>query len=244
MTLLTIAREHARRQGLPLPGNVVANPYGYRQQIVGLLNEFNDDLNKRKFWNQNVRECKFTAVAQESQGLLSTLAPFDFEGIVPDTFFDKNFQRCERVLTPSAWQERKIRNFAGPYTAYRLRGGELLMNPVPAAGSTFVFEYYSAAFPYFPGTVGAGGTPATYRRYWENDLDTSTIGEDLAVAYLRWAWKREKGLDYAEEFRSYEESLATKLSRNAGNQTISMDPSEGNSVKPGIFVPLYSWKLP
>jgi len=244
MNLLEIVRDHARRQGLPVPAAVASSPDGYAQQCLGLLNEFCDDLNTRKLWQSNAREASWAATATESQGPIRTLAPDSYEGIIPGTAYQHSHQRPMESLTPQEWQLRKIRNFTGPTVAYRIRGDALLMNPIPSAGEIFSFEYYSSAFVYYPGQSGIVTSPPKYRRYWENDLDTSVIGPDLAIAFLRWAWKREKGFDYAEDFVKYERMLVTKSARQDSPQAISMDGCGGRSGRPGLIIPEGSWNLP
>lgn len=243
MNLLSIVREHARRQGLPIPGAVASSSDGYAQQCLGLLNEFCDDLNTRKLWQTNVRQAQWEATATESQGALSTLAPACYEGIVPRTTYQHSMQRPMCVISPQEWQARRVVNFVGPIMAYRLMGGEFLCNPIPTAGELLSFEYYSSAFVYYPGTTGTVTTPPAYRRYWENDLDTCTVGDDLAIAYLRWAWKREKGFDYSEDFIKYERMLITKSARQDSPEPVSMDGCRRDASRPGIVVPEASWKL-
>lgn len=243
MNLLQIVQEHARRQGLPQPTSVGGSKDGYALQAMGLLNEFNDDLNTRKMWQTNVRETTWNALPQESQGTLVSLAPFCYEGIVPGTLMQHAMRRLIEVISPQEWQARKVSNVVGPYPAARLRGGELLMFPPPANGEVLSFEYYSSAFTYFPGRAGSGSMPPSYNRYWANDEDTSSVGPDLALAYLRWAWKREKGFDYAEDFAKYERMLVTKNARNLAPQVVDMGDYP-RTVRPGIIVPEGSWVLP
>ena len=243
MNLLAIVREHARRQGLPLPTAVVSSMDGYSQQCVGLLNEFCDDLNTRKLWQTNIRRAQWTAVQDESQGLLTDLAPACYEGIIPRTTFQHSQQRWMDVVSPSDWEARKVMNFVGPVLAYCLAEGQFLVNPLPPVGETFSFRYYSGAFVHFPGTTGAGSQPPAYRRYFENDLDTCVVGPELAIAYLRWAWKREKGFDYAEDFVKYERMLTTKSARQDSPQPVDMGGCYSGLDRPGIIVPAGSWNL-
>ena len=243
MNLLAIVREHARRQGLPLPTAVASSLDGYSQQCMGLLNEFCDDLNTRKLWQTNMRRAQWTAVAAESQGRLTDLAPACYEGIIPKTTFQHSQQRHMEVVSPSDWEARKVMNFVGPLLAYCLSEGEFLINPLPPAGEVFSFRYYSSAFVYFPGITGTGGAPPAYRRYFENDLDTCVVGADLAIAYLRWAWKREKGFDYAEDFVKYERMLATKSARQDSPQPVNMGDRYTGLDRPGIIIPAGSWNL-
>lgn len=237
MTLLEIVREHAGRQGLPLPASVIGNTSGHCQQISRLVNEFCDDLNTRKAWQETIREAVWTSTATESQGPLSTLAPLAFEGIVEGTVWD----RSERIplkggLSAEEWQLRKASAFGGPYSAFRLRGGEFLLNPPPAAGHTMAFEYYSSAFVFDPLT-------STFKKYWSKDTDTSVVDDSLTIAYLRWAWKKEKGLEYAEDFAKYERMFATKSIRNDAASKVDLSCSQ-QSLRPGVFVPTGNWPLP
>lgn len=243
LNLLQIVQAHAGRQGLPVPAYVAGNPDGYAVQCLGLLNEFNEDLCIRKAWEMNVREATWTSTATESQGSLDTLAPFGFEGIIQDSFWDRTSKlKVGGGLTSADWAARKASGFTGPISCFRLRGHNLLLNPAPAAGLTYAFEYYSSFFVYDPGTVTV---TANYKKYWSLDRDTSTVDDALAIAYLRWAWKREKGFDYAEDFAKYERMLATKAARQDSPQTVQLDCADSlNSLRgPGIGVQPGSWPL-
>jgi hypothetical protein len=58
---------------------------------------------------------------------------------------------------------------------------------------------------------------------------------------LRWRWKKEKGFEYGEDFRTYEMQVKDALSRDGGKPKLSMDDNAGKSAKPGIVVPDMSW---
>lgn len=241
LSLLEIVREHARRQGLPVPASVASNADYYAQQCMGLLNEFCDDLNTRKAWESNLREATWQSTATESQGMLSTLAPFGFEGIVPGTVYDRTDQlQLEGGLSSEDWNRRKSTQFSGPLVAFRIRGGEFLCDPAPAGAHTFAFEYYSSHFVYFPGNNAA---PAAFKAYWSNDADVPTVDDKLALAYLRWAWKREKGFDYAEDFAKYERMLATKSARQDAPTAVDLSGCRPLAGQPGILVQPGSWSL-
>ena len=88
--------------------------------------------------------------------------------------------------------------------------------------------------------LGADGT--TYKQYFTLDTDTTLLPEDLVIQGLRWRWKKEKGLDYAEDFRTYEMQVKDAIGRDGGKPTLHLDGSE--SGKPGVFVPAGSWLQP
>jgi hypothetical protein len=58
---------------------------------------------------------------------------------------------------------------------------------------------------------------------------------------LRWRWKKEKGLDYAEDMRTYEMQIKDELGRDGGKQILQMDNL--TTKRPGISVPDGNWNL-
>lgn len=233
-TLLDIVKEHAARQGLPVPGTVIGSGNDYCAQAVGLLNEFCDDLDTRKAWQTNVLEATWTSTATESQGALDTLAPFGYQGIVGDTVWDRTLKRrLGGSLSAEEWQMQKASLVSGPIPNFRLRGGEFLTIPVMPAGHTVAFEYYSSYF--------VRESASVLKPYWTKDTDTCVIDDALPVAYLRWAWKKEKGLEYAEDFAKYERMLATKSARNTTARTIDFSEGRPNKRFPGVIVPDGNW---
>jgi hypothetical protein len=237
MNLLQIVQETRGRLGQPVPASVAGNTDAGIIQTLGLLNEFLEDLVTRKYWQSNTREALFTTVAAESQGPLSTLFPYGYEGLLVDTFFNRTNQlQVQGALSAQEWASRKARNFSGPLPAFRIRGNELLFSPTPPAGHTYAVEYFSSYFIYNSDTV------PVYRKYWLKDTDTCLLDDSLPMAYLKWAWKKEKGLDYAEDFRKYESMLEAKSMRDGRPKAVNMDGS-GSSMGPGVLIPAGSWNL-
>lgn len=238
MNLLQIVQEARGRLGQPVPTSVSGNTDAGIIQTLGLLNEFLEDLVTRKYWQSNTREATFLALAQEDQGSLDTLFPFGFEGLLADTFFNRTNQlQVQGGLSSSEWASRKARNFSGPLPAFRIRGNRLLFSPAPVAGHTYAVEYFSSFF-----IASADATPV-YRKYWLQDADTCTVDDSLPIAYIKWAWKKEKGLDYAEDFRKYESMLEAKAMRDARPRNLQMDDTV-SSMGPGVLISPGSWNLP
>jgi hypothetical protein len=123
----------------------------------------------------------------------------------------------------------------GPRYHFRIRGGKLLINPTPTAGHTWAFEYMSKNW-----MLGVDGT--TYKQYATLDSDTILIPEDVLIMGLRWTWKKEKGMDYAEDMATYEAQIKDSLGRDGGKATLHMDGGV-RDARPGIFVPDMSLDL-
>lgn len=69
------------------------------------------------------------------------------------------------------------------------------------------------------------------------------LPEELLLMGLRWRWKKEEGLEYAEDFRSYEMQVKDALSRDGAKRTLNMgDNLRGNG--PNVFIPAGTWALP
>lgn len=237
MTMLTIIQDHCGRTGLPVPAGAQSSSDPQVAQMVGLLREFCDDMVTRKAWQTNQREATFTSLAAEDQGSIQLLAPYGFEGIFQETLYDRT-QKLPILggMDAAEWQGRKTLSFSGPLYQFRLRGDRLLFVPALPAGHTIAFEYYSSYF-----AVAADGI--TYQQYLINDTDRCTLGDRLPTAYLRWAWKKEKGFEYAEDFAAYERLVATKSARDASPQSVNLGRAE-EGMRPGIVVPYGNWRLP
>jgi len=187
-------------------------------------------------WSGLTLEATFSTLAQEDQGALSTLAPSGFGWILQDTIFNRtNNRQLTGSISPEEWQSAKASNSTGPSYFYRIRQGKLLFLPTPAADETCAFEYASTY------TV-LDNDGATYKAYPIEDTDTFVIDYKVVLAGLRWKWKAEKGLAYAEEFARYTKLLGLSKGRDAKPPPLSMH--EGcHDARPGIVVPSGNWNL-
>jgi hypothetical protein len=234
LSLRDIAQEHCRRVGLPVPNSVVSNADANILQIFGLLQELLEDLVKRKAYQQVTREATWVSTATEDQGSIDTLAPSGFVSVLPGTFYNRSTNlEVSFGMTPEEWQSRKASSGTtaiGPWA--RLRNNRLLFSPIPTAGQTFAFEYRSSWF-----VQSATAVPLAR---WTGDTDTCILPDFIPLSWIGWRWKEEKGLDYAEAFRHYEELLASLAMRDGGPRPIDM---AGERPGAGASMPVGSWPL-
>jgi hypothetical protein len=90
---------------------------------------------------------------------------------------------------------------------WRIIGGALEIWPALALGEIVTFNYYSSFWI-------SNAARTVFRATWAADDDFSLIQEDTIMKGALWRWKASKGLDYAEDMRSYGKSFE----RNAGQQ--------------------------
>ena len=234
MSLLTIVQYVCGRTNVPVPTSVMSLVSDTRiLQMLRLLEEEGTDLSQRGDWQGVTFEATHTTLAAEDQGAVTTIASNGFRHIKNMTFWNRSARLpIYGPLNDQEWQSRKALTSVGPPYFYRIRGGKLLANPTPTAGLTWAFEYVSKNW-----ILGADGT--TYKQYFTLDTDTVLLPEDLVLMGLRWRWKKEKGLEYAEDQRTYEMQVKDALGSDGGKAVLSMasEPYRG----PGIFVPDRSW---
>lgn len=239
-SLLTIVQRHCQRTGLPVPTTVYGSADPQVQQIMGLLEEEGNDLAARggESWQGMVREATHTTLAQEDQGAMTDIADTGFRYIKSQSFWDRSDDLpVLGPLSSEEWQSLKAVSNTGPRYYFRIRNGKLLANPAPAAGHTWAFEYVSRFW-----ISDDSGT--TFRQYFGADGDLLLLPPEVLLMGLRWRWKREKGLDYAEDFRTYENQVKDAIGRDAGNPVLDMTGMNDQRGKPGVFVSAGSWNLP
>ena len=238
MTMLTTVQYFCRRTGLPVPTTVMGSTDSQVLQVLALLEEEGNDLAKRGPWQAITFEATHTTVATESQGAMTTIATNGFSYLKNNTMWDRTDDLpVIGPLDDQEWQTIKAVTVTGPRYQFRIRGGLLLVNPTPAASHTWAFEYVSKNW-----ILGADGT--TYKQYFTLDTDTLLLPEELLIMGLRWRWKKEKGLQYTEDFNTYELQVNDAFGRDGGKRNLHMDDYPSQGARPGIFVPQGPWSLP
>jgi len=242
MPLLDVIQAVCQRTNVPIPSSVLGTTDPLWTQMLHLLEEEGHDLSERGEWQALTNEATFVTLAAESQGAMTSIATNGFRSVKLDPHNNTIWDRTNRLpvlgpLSADEWQTRKALLSSGPRYVWRIRGGLLIINPAPLAGAILAFEYLSKNW-----ILGADGT--TYKQYFTLDTDTILLPEELVIMGLRWRWKKEKGLEYAEDFNTYQEQVKDALGRDGGKRTLSMD-NEGRdrSARPGIFVPQYNFPL-
>ncbi|MGD9674498.1 MAG: hypothetical protein AB7U98_13580 [Candidatus Nitrosocosmicus sp.] len=234
MDVKALVQGFCQVQGLPVAQSVASSTDAQVAQIGQLLHDFVDDLLTRKFWQVATVEGNATSAGTEE---LATIDPQAVLGIVPDSMFDRTNQtRILGSMSTEDWQARKATNATGPFYQYYLRGNRILVSPVIPAGHAVYWEYYSPRF-----VVANDGT--TLKQYWTQDNDTFRCNDALPRSWLKWRWKAQKGLEYAEDFAAYERLIDTFTLKQGGFRTVDLT-CHAQGVKMGLVVPEGNWPLP
>lgn len=237
MDMLTVVQQFCLRTGIPSPATVVGSTDTQVLQVKAILEEEGNDLASRGGWNEIELEGSHTTLNQEDQGEIATIAGNGYRYIRNNTMWD----RTERlpVVGPAndqEWQSLKGFISTGPRYIFRIRGGKLLVNPPPPAGNEWYFEFASKDW-----IIAADGMST--KEIFTADDDEMVIPDTLLLSGLRWRWKKEKGLEYAEDFRTYEMQAKDAIGRDGGKARVFADKRGRNTPTQGIFVPQGNWPI-
>lgn len=234
MNLLQLVNKFCAISALPQTVAVISSTDQQIIQIRELIEEELNDLSTRHQWQALRILHEFTAFTEINQGKLSSLAP-GYDYILPDTFYeiDRNLPVYGPV-SAEEWAQMVTLGQEGPNTVFRIVGGLLYLYPAPSANTKFSFEAGSS----WPIT-DASGRSSSRKPFFTDDNDLYTFKDNLVLNGLRWRWRREKGLDYAELFNTYEYQVKDAIARDGAAPRLSMDSH--NSYKKGVFVPIGDW---
>lgn len=234
MSLLTCVQDACDRIGLPRPSVVIGSSDTQVRQLLGLAQQEGKELARRGPWQELTKETTFTATATTTQ---SGAIPSDFDRMIEGTFWNRTQdRRVVGPLSPQKWQMLQTGLYSLVWDAFRIRGTEILMSPAPTAGDTLAFEYVSTKW-----CENAAGS--TQRTAWVADDDVALLDEELITLGLVWRFKKAKGLDYSEEYRSYEQLVERKLSNDGamGILDLNGDRMDGGGGVYDPFIPEGNW---
>ena len=219
MTLLTICQDAANEIGVPSPSAVIGSTDTTAIQLLAAANREGKNLVTGYDWEVLVKEENHTAIANESQGKLTAIAT-DFERFSNNTMWNRTSDRkFYGPLNNTEWQTLKGSVQSGITNYFRIRGGKLLMNPVPTVGDAIYFEYISE---WWVDTTGDGDADAT--RY-AADANTTILDENLITLGVIWRFLKQKGLPYDNQLQEYQIKLFEKQAKDGAKPIIRMSGS-------------------
>ena len=219
MTLLTICQDAANEIGVPSPSAVIGSTDTTAIQLLAAANREGKNLVTGYDWEVLVKEENHTAIANESQGRLTAIAT-DFERFSNNTMWNRTSDRkFYGPLNNTEWQTLKGSVQSGITNYFRIRGGKLLMNPVPTVGDAIFFEYISE---WWVDTTGNGDANAN--RY-ATDSNTTILDENLITLGVIWRFLKQKGLPYDNQLQEYQIKLFEKQAKDGAKPIIRMSGS-------------------
>lgn len=236
MSLLSIVQDACKELNISVPSAVISSTDGQTRQLLSIASKEGKELLRRFNWQILTKEVSFTTSATEQQTTISALGVGDFFRIIDGSMYNRTRAWPVRgPVSPQEWQRRRAAYAqVGPQTYFRIRGDAILFNPVPASGQRVYFEYISENW-----CQSSSGTAKTD---WSADTDTALIDEEIIRLGIVWRWRKAKGLDYGEDFRTYELALADIFGPDGARQVMDM----GGDLIDGVSLPTItdgSWSI-
>ena len=100
-----------------------------------------------------------------------------------------------------------------PCSLFRQYAGKIFIHPVPASGSTIVYEYMKSQWI---------TDPWAWPRTFTADTDLVVFDEELLETDATWRIRKSMGTDYTEEFNDAEEEIEAAISQDGGRRTLNL----------------------
>lgn len=217
MTILTIMQDVAAELVLPLPVEVVSSTDPQIRQLLRLFYKEGRALLKEHDWQDLLTPRTFTCLSTEAQ---TGEPPSDFYRMAHgvEMWNTTNDFVITGPLSPGDWARLTVQEITSVPQYWRRQGGVLQVY-APRSGDSIRYEYISKNWI----TLAAGGRVATAT----SDSDTILFPEPLVFDGMIWRWKAAKGLEYAEDMRTYElHKLGEIAVDRGGTKTYSTNRNE------------------
>lgn len=234
MSLLTLSQAACDLIGVPRPTSIVAGADQTARTLLSCAQREGRTLARRWAWSALTKDKVFTSAATSAQ---PAALPTDFGRMVADTFYNRSLHRpVQGPLTAQEWDGHVALSAAVLFDAFRIRQGQVELLPTPAAGLTYAFTYVSADWC-------RDETSTVTRSLWAADADAGLLDEELMTLGVIWRFKQSRGLDYAEDMRTYEIEVAQAMARDGARRTVDLGGDATGSMPRLPGVAEGSWAL-
>lgn len=207
--LLGIVQEFCKRTSLPQPITVAGSTDNTITQIWGLLNEGIQDVADRYNHQQMKLRLVFQSIADPDYLALDFNSIDGFKHIYDKTLWDASNRRTVAgPKTEREWQYILTFGMSQAMYSYTIYNNSIYIYPNPTVPATQDFSlFYQSRFGVYSSTTGL--TQESYLL----DTDVPLLPAYLVLADIKWRYKKEKGLPYAEDQRVFEEMLVNSIGR-------------------------------
>jgi hypothetical protein len=213
MTLLTAVQDAMVLCGLPQPTIAQSNPDAAVLQFVAFAQKEVDET-----WTDfNWRNSRIAGQLSGNGTTTLFALPGDFERMLagPSLWSSKYPSIPLQWISDSELLALKALPIMPVRPVCRMIGATLEIWPPLSSGESISLEYYSTN----PISSGDG---LTRKPRWTADTDFALFPETLLSRGIIWRWKQSKGLDYAEDFRTWSLERDKKASHDGGARIVQM----------------------
>jgi hypothetical protein len=228
MSLLSVVQSVAPLLGINRPAVALNSTDITIQQLVAIVQEEGDELARRHDWGALKTPLPGTFTGDGTT--LSFALPANFHRLPNGPIFwrrDRSYMPLSGPMSDMEWRALQAVNFTSVVNyAWRVRRPNVEVVPALPAGEIVDYEYLSQAW-----IVTAANDRVTALT---NDTDTFLVPEVLLKLGTRWRWKKSKGLEYAEDFRTYEMMLGIEADADKGRAIFATGSGDNDLPTPQV----------
>jgi len=217
MTILSIVQGAALRCNLKVPIQAVSSTDENILQIVAFAEDTGRELVERADWNELKVKATVTGDGVSSLFTLPSdwmrLCPSDKSPVGALVSLARPTIPLRGPVNDEALNQIKALTAFPAYPVWRIINRNLEIWPALASGEVVSFWYFTRAWVISPQNVQS--------TRFTSDTDASLIDEDLIMKGAIWKWKRAKGLDYQEEYSTYEREFGRVAGQQDNGRVIS-----------------------
>ena len=211
MSLLTLTQDACALLGLTVPTAVASSTDPTYSQLLYFAQYEGDELDRAYKWRKQKVQASFTGDGTTTVWAL----PTDFERFTTEQRRQSSvLLGLQGPVSDDEFLDAYVRNFNPTIPYWRLFGDNIETVPAVKLSQVVTFEYISTYW-----VTDSGGTA---KARFTLDTDLSLIPDRLITLGICWRWKRAKGLDYAEEYRTYQMEKARAMHTDGGTPRLRM----------------------
>jgi hypothetical protein len=227
MTLLSAVNDVLGEMGLDSIQSVASSTNQRSLSLMGVCKAAQKDIGRRN-WPVLQAEHTFTTVVDQAEYDL----PADFKALISDTAYNtENATKLKGSSTPQEWQWMVQNGQVSISYRFRVSGyaSKFRITPTPTAAEEISFWYRSTNL-----AVSEGGVE---KELAVLDTDLFKFDEDLVKRHIKWRYARQRGLDYAEDYRDAYEALDREFAAAISLPDVIIGASERHVDITDGFVP-------
>lgn len=215
-TALQIVQSAAPKLGIAVPSALFAATARTEIELRAVLNDVAERIARAHDWNT-------LKTLETNTGDGSTVGfslPSDYLRMPKDgQIWSSRWENPLTLVSSDDWLMLDVRSYDLTTGSWIILGGEIKFNPALASSETAKWYYISGNY-----ATSSGGTN---KSAFDDDDDTFRLDDRVLETALIWQYRKNKGLDYAEEMADAEMALAQAISEDRGARIITQASRAG-----------------
>ena len=229
--ILEICQEVADMAAVARPKDLFSGQSEHENIFKSTAIETLDDLLEYGDWRDSIRQGEIVTNCSQKDYNIKEFCD-DFYSLMNETVYIKDTQeKIVGSITPEHYLKEKVFNCPSLDIKFLFQNGRLRFLSLPKGNYKIVFMYRSNAIVYDP-TRGYE-EKSEFTKY----TDIPIFDDNLVKKGVYWRWLRRNGMDYQEEFNSYERALNRTFGTERAAQDINLAGNlfDGNDLG-GVYI--------